>query len=500
VLGNWMLTTCAATLFGRSFQDMLSGYRIFSRRFAKSFPAQSQGFEIETELTVHALRLRLPVAEVDTKYFARPEGSHSKLSTWRDGFRILWMIARLMKSERPFALFSLVAALCGVLSVGLATPIWMTFLETGLVPRLPTAVLCAALAIVAVIALVCGILLDAVTAGRLEARHAAYLAAGEPISLDHLPPAIASAPTVASSRVARAPLPEPIQRALTLARSLQTIPAMGVTFALCLGVIASVFMRQDFSWDLQNYHLYNAWAFLNDRRHVDLAPAMFQSYFNPLLDLPQYWMSVSLNWNARWVAFVIGCFHGLAGFATFLVARRSEQHSGDTVLRLPSNLAATEPVRDPALPLPIGAGFVDTLAARAGDLVLLQGGAAADEPLPLALDPSLRRELDAVPTEVRRPGRVPARVPPAAQRHRRRLGGRAADVGRPRARAAGGTACGARARGEPLRRGAGRRDRAVIAAQRLAAQATRSIAAASSRSSAVIALQSWVDSSTSTRS
>lgn len=322
VLGNWMLTTCAATLFGRSFQDMLSGYRVFSRRFAKSFPAQSQGFEIETELTVHALRLRLPVAEVDTKYFARPEGSHSKLSTYRDGFRILWMIARLLKSERPLALFGAVAVLCGLLSVGLATPIWLTFLETGLVPRLPTAVLCAALAVVAVVALVCGILLDAVTAGRLEARHATYLAAGEPISSDHLPPAIAAAPVVSSSRSVNTAPPQVMQRAMAMGRALTTAPAIGVMFALCVGVIAAVFMRQDFSWDLQNYHLYNAWSFLNDRLHVDLAPAMFQSYFNPLLDVPHYWLSVSLNWNARWVAFVAGCFQGLAGFAVYLIARR----------------------------------------------------------------------------------------------------------------------------------------------------------------------------------
>ncbi|MBL8311767.1 MAG: glycosyltransferase [Burkholderiales bacterium] len=323
VFGNWMLTTCVAVLFGRSFADMLSGYRVFSRRFAKSFPAHSHGFEIETELTVHALRLRLPVSEVNTRYFARPEGSFSKLNTYRDGFRILWMIAKLLKSERPFALFGAVAALSAVVSVLLALPIWVTFLETGLVPRLPTAVLCAALAIIAVIALVCGILLDAVTMGRRESRYATYLGLAPPPLVADLPSAIQTAPLV-SRHVPSAgnSLPPAIERGLAVTRKLQTPLALSVGMVLVIAAIAAIGMRQDFNWDLQNYHLYNAWALLNDRLSVDLAPAMFQSYFNPLLDLPHYWLSVTLNWNARWVAFLTGAAHGLVGVAVFVIARQ----------------------------------------------------------------------------------------------------------------------------------------------------------------------------------
>ena len=140
-VGNRILSSFVAWVFGPSFNDMLSGYRVFSRRFVKSFPVLSGGFEIETELTVHALQLGLPVDEIETPYYARPEGSSSKLGTWRDGFRILLTIANLYRAERPlpfFACFGLIAAL---VSIGLAIPIIITFLETGLVPRLPTAVL-----------------------------------------------------------------------------------------------------------------------------------------------------------------------------------------------------------------------------------------------------------------------------------------------------------------------------------------------------------------------
>ncbi|MYM28615.1 glycosyltransferase [Duganella sp. CY15W] len=174
--GNAMLTGCVSFLFGRTFTDILSGYRVFSRRYVKSFAAHSAGFEIETELTVHSLELRMPVAEVATVYKSRPEGSVSKLNTYRDGVRILSTILRLFKSERPLAFFSLFAVVSMLLSVILAEPLVQTYLQTGLVPRLPTAVLCAALMLFGVILLVCGIILDAVTKGRIEQKRFAYLA------------------------------------------------------------------------------------------------------------------------------------------------------------------------------------------------------------------------------------------------------------------------------------------------------------------------------------
>lgn len=180
--GNRLLTGFVASVFGRSFTDILSGYRVFSRRFVKSFPVLSRGFEIETELTIHALELDLPVGEIETPYFARPEGSQSKLNTWRDGFRILWMIVRMFRSERPLQFFSIIAAVLAVASIVLAIPIVATYLEQGVVPRLPTAVLSTGLMIVAVLAGAAGLILDTVTRGRREMKLLAYLAQGAPES------------------------------------------------------------------------------------------------------------------------------------------------------------------------------------------------------------------------------------------------------------------------------------------------------------------------------
>jgi hypothetical protein len=174
--GNAMLTGFLSLIFGRTFSDILSGYRVFSRRYVRSFAAHSSGFEIETELTVHALELRMPVAEVETDYGARPEGSVSKLNTYRDGFRILLTILRLFKSEKPLAFYSIAFALFALASVWLSIPLVMTYLETGLVPRLPTAVLCTALMLFGVILLACGIILDAVTKSRIEQKRFSYLA------------------------------------------------------------------------------------------------------------------------------------------------------------------------------------------------------------------------------------------------------------------------------------------------------------------------------------
>jgi len=175
-LGNRMLTGILASLFGRSFTDIFSGYRVFSRRFVKSFPVLSSGFEIETEISVHALELRMPVAEVETRYFARPEGSASKLSTYRDGLRIAYTIATLYRNERPMLFFGWIAALLAGSAVMLSIPLALTYLDTGLVPRFPTAILATGLMILAALNLFTGLILDTVVRGRREMRRLAYLA------------------------------------------------------------------------------------------------------------------------------------------------------------------------------------------------------------------------------------------------------------------------------------------------------------------------------------
>ncbi len=174
-LGNWMLTGFLSSVFGEVFTDILSGYRVFSRRFVKSFPVLSDGFEIETELTVHALELALPVAEIDTPYYARPEGSFSKLNTWSDGFRILGTILKLYRSEKPLRFFTGIGIFLALISIGLAVPIFITYLEEGVVPRLPTAVLSTGLMVVAMLSASSGLVLDTVTRGRREMKLLAYL-------------------------------------------------------------------------------------------------------------------------------------------------------------------------------------------------------------------------------------------------------------------------------------------------------------------------------------
>jgi glycosyltransferase involved in cell wall biosynthesis len=173
--GNWVLTEFVKRIFGKSFTDILSGYRVFSRRFVKSFPALSTGFEIETELTVHSLELGMPVAEIETPYYARPEGSASKLNTYRDGIRILWTIGKLFRTERPMQFFSIIAAFFFVLSVVISIPVFRTFFETGLVPRLPTAILATSLMLLSFLSLMSGLILDTVTRGRRELKRLTYL-------------------------------------------------------------------------------------------------------------------------------------------------------------------------------------------------------------------------------------------------------------------------------------------------------------------------------------
>lgn len=175
VFGNWLLTTLVASVFGKRTTDMLSGYRVFSRRFVKSFPALAGGFEIETELTVHALEMRMPFAEIGTPYKERPPGSASKLSTFKDGFRILFMIGKLVKEERPLKSFAITGILLALLAFVIAAPVLVTYYETGLVPRLPTAVLAAAIMILAFLSLTCGLILETVTRGRREMKRLAYL-------------------------------------------------------------------------------------------------------------------------------------------------------------------------------------------------------------------------------------------------------------------------------------------------------------------------------------
>lgn len=175
-LGNQLLTGMLAWLFGRTFTDILSGYRVFSRRFVKSFPVLSEGFEIETEISVHALELRMPVAERVTAYAARPEGSASKLNTYRDGWRILRMILTLFRIEKPLVFFGLIGAALGALAIVLSIPLLLTYLETGLVPRFPTAILATGIMLLAFLNGFCGLILDTVVRGRREMRRLAYLA------------------------------------------------------------------------------------------------------------------------------------------------------------------------------------------------------------------------------------------------------------------------------------------------------------------------------------
>ena len=180
VLGNRVFTGLLSQLFGRSFSDIFSGYRVFSRRFVKSFPVLSEGFEIETEMSVHALELRMPVGEVETSYAARPEGSQSKLSTYSDGWRILKTIVTLYRVERPTLFFGMIGGLLLVVALLLALPLVSTYLKTGLVPRFPTAILVTGMTIIAVLCFFAGLILDTVTRGRREVRRLAYLALRAP--------------------------------------------------------------------------------------------------------------------------------------------------------------------------------------------------------------------------------------------------------------------------------------------------------------------------------
>jgi len=173
--GNWMLTALVALVFGRRTSDMLTGYRVFSRRFVKSFPSLTTGFEIETEIIVHALELRMLMADVETEYRGRPEGSASKLSTFQDGGRILRLIGVLIKEERPLSFFALIGLGLFLAAVVIFIPVFIEYLQTGLVRRFPTAILATGLVLAAMFSVVCGLVLSTVTLGRREMKRLMYL-------------------------------------------------------------------------------------------------------------------------------------------------------------------------------------------------------------------------------------------------------------------------------------------------------------------------------------
>jgi len=183
VFGNRMFSGIVARVFGRRFEDILTGYRVFSRRFVKSFPILSEGFEIETELTIHALELNMPVAEIASTYLERPEGSDSKLNTISDGLKITKLIVKLVKDERPMTFFGGLFLLLAAFSIILATPVVLTFIETGLVPRFPTAILASACMLLSFLFLACGFILDSVTRGRRERKRLSYLSIAGPSSV-----------------------------------------------------------------------------------------------------------------------------------------------------------------------------------------------------------------------------------------------------------------------------------------------------------------------------
>ncbi len=183
VLGNRLLTGLTAMMFRVKLNDMLSGYRIMSRRFVKSFPFTAEGFGIETELTVHAVRLLMPMVEIETRYKERPEGSVSKLNTYRDGFRILFTIAALVREERPFVFFSSIFVILAAFSLLIGTPVVLEYFRTGFVPRLPTALVAVGAMVLAFLSLASGLILDTVTRGRWEDKRMAYLAIPGPQDL-----------------------------------------------------------------------------------------------------------------------------------------------------------------------------------------------------------------------------------------------------------------------------------------------------------------------------
>jgi glycosyltransferase involved in cell wall biosynthesis len=209
--GNRVFNLLYRSIFGRDFTDIFSGYRVFSRRFVKSFPAVSGGFEIETEMSVHASRLKLPVSEIELDYGRRPEGSHSKLSTWKDGLKILWMFAMLMKETRPFAFFGLIGTGFLASSLAFMTPVLVAYFQTGLVERMPTWVFSLVLMLMSFLVFTAGLILDSVSRARNEQLRTHYLSMPaqslQPIQV------FAATPDAAHTTVSRGGSPAPAPRA-----------------------------------------------------------------------------------------------------------------------------------------------------------------------------------------------------------------------------------------------------------------------------------------------
>lgn len=340
-LGNVVLTGMVQFLFGDNILDMLSGYKVLSRRFVKSFPALSSGFETETELTVHALELAMPIAHVNTQYQGRPAGSASKLNTFRDGWRILLAILNLSKQERPLFFFSWVSFALAALSLLLAIPVVGDYLHTGLVPRLPTAVLATGIMLLAFLSLTCGLVLDTVTRGRREAKMLQYLSippivapAGQPAfalgplggerdvtTIDTLPRSstrsAASAKDSHAEANAKAPV-SPYEKpsvAYGLRFNVLLILASIVAFA-----ILSALAGKDMNWDLRNYHYYDGYALATGVWAHNYFPAQLQSYFVPTLDFITYLLISHLP--PMWAGMVIGGFQGLNFWLVFQIAAR----------------------------------------------------------------------------------------------------------------------------------------------------------------------------------
>ncbi len=326
--GNLMLTGMVQFIFGDRVEDMLSGYKVLSRRFVKSFPALSSGFETETELTVHALELHMPIAHIPSRYSARPPGSVSKLNTFEDGRRIFLAIIDLFKQERPLLFFSGIASVLALISLILAIPVFATYLDTGLVPRLPTAVLTLGLMLLAVISFTSGLILDTVTRGRREAKMLRYL---------NIPPLQASAAQrhweqletmprtpMASSALSRLALPraggadspDPYYAAATNKWvSVGMLVGSIVVFALL-----SIAMGQDVNWDLRNYHFYNGYAAVTGTWSQNYLPAQLQSYLVPTLDMFVYLLISHLQ--PVQVGMVLGGIQGVNFWLVFQIAAR----------------------------------------------------------------------------------------------------------------------------------------------------------------------------------
>lgn len=349
--GNRLLTSLVQALFGNQIVDMLSGYKVLSRRFVKSFPVLSSGFEIETELAVHALSLSLPIANIECDYSARPQGSESKLNTYEDGKRILLAILDLVKQERPLLFFSWVSATLAAIALILAAPLVFTYLYTGAVPRIPTAILVVGIMLLAFGALGCGLILDTVSRGRREAKLLQY-ASLTPLHLDadeqEEQTLRTAAPGYLASLDTRPYLHVPImqgrRRVTAQPRAIGDAAAQAAVddephtllrkawfnVGLLLGSIVafaliSAMLGKDNNWDLRNYHYYNGYALLTGAWLRNIAPAQLETYLTPTLDIFTYYFIHSFP--PLVFGMLLGGFQGINFWLVFQISAR--------VVRLP---------------------------------------------------------------------------------------------------------------------------------------------------------------------